>query len=300
MMQHEPPQDVGAQQPDARRGPAAEPLQPTSIIRDGAPRGKPQAIARRMVLLAGIIVALTIVGWLLRDRLSLQEIADHELELRGQIDQHPWMALLAGLAINLLLAMIPGTSGKSIVMGWLFGFWRGLLIVEAALTTAALTSFFLSRYCLRDYLERRWQHWLMHLNKHLKKDGAFYLLTLRMLHAPYTAVNYIAGASQLDPWTFAWTTALGLLPGSIVFVFLGSRLPTLHELAQHGVHSLLQPWLVIALGMSAVLPYVVRQLGRRILAWRRRRHARGRELPSEPLPGNLAAPAVHDFKSERT
>ncbi len=233
---------------------------------------------RKLLLFACILAVLAVLGWLVRDRLSLQEIADHEWELRQRIQQYPWRAVVVGFACNWMLAMIPGTSGKSIVMGWLFGFWRGLLIVEAALTTAALGSFFLSRYFLRDVFRRRWHNWLEHLNKHLKKDGPFYLLTLRMLHAPYTVINYVSGASELSPWTFAWTTAVGMLPGSIVFVFLGSRLPTLHEVAQQGVHTLLNPWLVGALGLSALLPYICRQIGRWWLVRRKRRHARGESV----------------------
>ena len=73
------------------------------------------------------------------------------------------------------------------------------------------------------------------MNRHIEKEGAFYLLTLRMAHAPYSIVNPVSGASRVPMWTFVWTTAIGLLPGTAVWAYVGVRLPSLRDLANSGL-----------------------------------------------------------------
>ncbi len=207
--------------------------------------------------------ALIVIGsWLARESVSIERIAKYEAHLRELIAQNPYQSLAAGIALYFVASLIPGTGGKSIVFGWLFGLWLGVAIVEIGLTAAAVISFFLSRYVLREVIESRWSHWLTRLDSAAARDGAFYLLTLRMFHTPFTLINYLAGASDLSIRTFVWTTSLGLLPGTIVFVFLGTRLPTLRQLSENGVHSLVEPWLVVALIATGTVPWALRRLVR--------------------------------------
>ena len=49
------------------------------------------------------------------------------------------------------------------------------------------------------------------------------LLTLRLLHVPFAFVNWVSGVSTVRPWTFVWTTVIGLVPGAVVLVRTGSR-----------------------------------------------------------------------------
>src|SRR5690606_21537352 len=106
---------------------------------------------------------------------------------------------------------------------------------------------------LRDAIRSRYDSFLERVDDNLLKRPALYVLMLRMAHAPYTVVNYTLGATRIGVSTFLWTTALGLLPGTMVFVFAGMRLPTLAELVDEGVWGLLDPWLIGALALSAVL-----------------------------------------------
>jgi len=83
--------------------------------------------------------------------------------------------------------MVPATAGKALVFGWLFGLWRGFLIINVGLTIAALAMFGLSRYLFRERLRARLGAYLMRLDGLLERDGAFYLFALRMMHAPFTS-----------------------------------------------------------------------------------------------------------------
>ncbi|MBL7006514.1 MAG: VTT domain-containing protein, partial [Spirochaetia bacterium] len=49
-----------------------------------------------------------------------------------------------------------------------------------------------------------------------------YLLTLRFIPIfPFFLVNLLAGVTSVKALTFIWTTALGIIPGSFVYSYLG-------------------------------------------------------------------------------
>lgn len=214
---------------------------------------------RRVIIGLAFVTALAAVTVLLREHTSLDVLIRHEGRLRDLIARHTLTAWLVGLGIYYLTSLVPGTGGKSIVFGWLFGLWPALVMIDVALTLAALTGFLVSRYLIRDFVESRFAMQVYRLNDHLHRDGTFYLLFLRMVHVPFTFMNYVCGALQVPPRTFWWTTQIGLIPGTFVFVFAGTRLPTLKELAEEGPLRLLDPWLIAGLLLTAVLPILIRQ-----------------------------------------
>ena len=218
---------------------------------------------RRLTVLALAVVVYGGLAWYVKNHVTLEELVVKEKLVREAIAERPWRSFLTGLAIYAVVSLVPGTSGKSIVFAWLFGFWRAVVMIIAGLTAAAMVMFFLSRYIFREGIERRYGKSLEALNWHLKKEGAFYLLTLRMAHFPYSIINLVSGASRILPGTFCWTTALGLLPGTLVFAYVGARLPSLDELAKHGAGSLVDPLILVALAVSAAFPFAFRWCARK-------------------------------------
>lgn len=211
-------------------------------------------------LLAMIIVILVIgaLGFLTRQFGSMEWLIDHETQLRNLVQRYPWEGWLLGLAIYTAFSLIPGTAGKSVVFGWVFGFWQAVLMVDIGLTIAAIAGFFASRFIIRDAVNARFGGLVLKLDHTLEHDGAFYLLMMRFAHVPYSFVNYAAGATSLSLRTFCWTTALGILPGTMIFVFVGTRIPTLAELSERGVWQLFDPILFGILAATIAFPVLIR------------------------------------------
>jgi len=183
----------------------------------------------------------------------MQWMVENEAWLREQIAAHPWQATAIGFLVYLVLSLIPGLGGKSVIWGWLFGFVRGVVIVDLALTLAAIVMFAASRYWIRDMIRARFAEQIQRIDRRFAKYGATNLLILRTAHTPYTLMNYVSGAMDIPWWTFIWTTLVGILPGTVIFVLVGTQLPTLRELQARGMWSLVDGKLFAALAATVVV-----------------------------------------------
>ena len=94
---------------------------------------------RTWTLLSTAAIALGCAIWFVAGQFTLADLARHEQALRGLIAAHPFRAWCVGWAVYFLAALVPGTRGKAIGFGWLFGFWPALLLVNFALTAAAIS-----------------------------------------------------------------------------------------------------------------------------------------------------------------
>jgi uncharacterized membrane protein YdjX (TVP38/TMEM64 family) len=220
---------------------------------------------KRAIVLLGFLLLVGAAYWALADHWSLWAMAKEEQRLRATVDEHPVASWLIGLGVYVAASLIPGTGGKAIVFGWLFGFLGGLMVVNLGLTIAAVISFFVVRYVFQAAVHRRFGKAIARIDEALAREGGFYLLTVRLLHMPYSLTNYAAAATTVGPLTFWWTTQLGLLPGNVVFVLAGARLPTLTQLAQQGPWSLINVPLLVSLSLAAFVPLAIRSAVRK---WR--------------------------------
>lgn len=247
---------------------------------------------KALAILVVLVLSLVGIYCFQNDAFSLARIAGQEDRLRAWISEYGWGAFAVGFAFYTVASLVPGTAGKSIIFGWLFGFWQSLVLVNGALTLAALAAFFVSRYFFLDLVRRRYHTLADQLNEAWRRDGAYYLLTLRLSPMSYSFTNYASGATGVPVGTFWWTTHLGLLPKVAVYVFLGSQLPSLEILREQGIASLAHPSLFIALALLAFVPLGVRFVVRRELS--NETAARGQPLPYKPstppksLPNEIA------------
>ncbi len=217
-----------------------------------------KVIHQRVLALIGLIAVAATLGLVAHQYSSLQWLIAEETYLLRAVQANPVRSWLIGFALYLGLSLIPGTAGKSVIVGWLFGFWAGVLMVDVALTAAAMATFFASRFIFREAIESRFGVQLDRFRKKMESEAGFYLLSLRLLHTPFSALNYASGATSIVPaGTFLWTTQLGLLPSTMVFVCVGTRVPKLSVIAEKGPVALLDGPLMAALFATSMLPFIL-------------------------------------------
>ncbi len=199
--------------------------------------------------------------------LSLQSLAKKESDLRAFQGAHPY--LVYGVAFVVYVAVtglsLPGATPLTLVYGWYFGFWRTVLLVSFASTAGATIAFLMSRYLLGDTVQRKFGDRLRFFNQQLEREGAFYLFMLRLIPAvPFFVINLVMGLTPLKARTFWWVSQIGMLPGTMVYVYAGSRVPSLSVLAEQGVSAVFSPRqfteLAIAFGLLGLFPLVIKKV----------------------------------------
>ncbi len=228
-------------------------------IAETADKGK---LFKKLTVLAIVLVVAGVIYVQVGDQLTLENLAQQESQLREYQQNQP--VLVYGLAFLIYAAVtglsLPGAAVLSLVFAWYFGFISGFFLVSFASTTGATLAFMLSRYLLRDLVESRFGQRLSAFNENLKKEGAFYLFSLRLIPAvPFFVINIVMGLTPMKVRTFWWVSQLGMIPGTMVFVYAGSSVPDLNTLAEKGANGILSPQLLAALILLGLFPLTIKK-----------------------------------------
>ena len=123
-------------------------------------------------------------------------------------------------------------------------------------TLGATLAFLASRFLLRDALQARYGNRLKNFNAGISRDGGFYLFTVRLVPVvPFFVVNVLAGLTSLPTRTFYWVSQVGMLPGTVAYVFAGTQLAKIDSLS-----GIVSPGLLGAFSLLGVLPLLMRKL----------------------------------------
>src|SRR3970282_118982 len=120
---------------------------------------------------------------------------------------------------------LPGATVMTLIGGALFGLLWGIILVSFASSIGATLAFLASRFLLRDWVQGKFGDKLKPVNDGVAKEGAFYLFALRLVPAfPFFVINLVMGLTPIRAWTFYWVSQLGMLAGTIVYVYAGTQL----------------------------------------------------------------------------
>jgi uncharacterized membrane protein YdjX (TVP38/TMEM64 family) len=153
---------------------------------------------------------------------------------------------------------LPIAAMVTLVGGALFGVWIGTALVSAASTLGATAAMLLSRYLFGDWVQRRWGGRLAALNRGVELDGAYYLLSLRLVVViPFWLLNLGMGLTKLPVRTYVWVSWVGMLPATVMYVYFGQELSRISSPGD-----VLSAEVLIALALLGVVPLVLRFLFR--------------------------------------
>lgn len=221
----------------------------------------------KIVVLLVVAAAFAVLYFQFGDQLRLTKLAERESQLRSYQQQHPWLMLgIAFVAYVVVTGLsLPGAAGMTLVYGWLFGFFEALVIVSFASTTGATLAFLLSRYLIGQTVQEKFGDRLASFNQALKREGAFYLFTLRLIPAvPFFVINIVMGLTPIRVWTFWWVSQIGMFAGTCVYVNAGAQFPSLEELARQGPAGILTWELAVSFVLLGIFPLVVRFIMKRL------------------------------------
>ncbi|MFM4916470.1 FAD-dependent oxidoreductase [Aeromonas dhakensis] len=194
--------------------------------------------------------------------LSLPQLQARQAELAALVERHFGAAALLFVAVYVVSTALslPGASLLTLAGSAVFGVAWGLLLVSFASSIGATLAFLSARFLLRDWVERRFGDKLASLQAGMKKEGALYLLSLRLIPIfPFFLVNLLMGLTPISVSTYYWVSQLGMLPGTFVYVLAGSELANLTSTG-----NILSPGLMLALTLLGLMPMLLKGLQRRL------------------------------------
>lgn len=169
----------------------------------------------RIALIAAVVVVLVLLGRRLGAALPAFAAWVDGLGAWGPV------AFIAGYALA-VVAFAPG-SILTLAAGAIFGLVRGTLYVFIAATLGSSLAFLVARYVARPWVERRISAnpGFAAIDRAVAAQGRRIVFLLRLSPAfPFNLLNYALGLTRVR-FVDAFVASIGMLPGTLLFVYYG-------------------------------------------------------------------------------
>jgi len=219
-----------------------------------------------LAVLAGCLWAFSHFN--LGQYLSLEYIKGQQANFSAFYKENALLAIGAYTLVYIVSTALslPGAALLTLLAGALFGIVTGTILVSFASTIGATLAFLVSRSLLRDWVQNRFGSFLKSFNEGIKKDGAFYLFTLRLIPAfPFFVINLVMGLTPMKTLPYFLVSQVGMLAGTIVYVNAGTQLAQIESLK-----GILSPNLIFSFVLLGIFPLLAKNLlgfykGRQVL-----------------------------------
>jgi uncharacterized membrane protein YdjX (TVP38/TMEM64 family) len=198
--------------------------------------------------------------------LSLEQLRASKAAIDAYRDAHPVLASAAyfGIYVGATAVSVPGAGILTLAGGAIFGLLWGVVLVSFASSIGATLAFLTSRFLLHDVIQKHYGDKLASINAGVRKDGAFYLFTLRLIPAfPFFIINLVMGLTPIRTRTFYAVSQAGMLPLTLVFVNAGTELVKIDTLKD-----IVSPTLLASLVLIGLFPLIARKAVEKINARR--------------------------------
>jgi len=229
---------------------------------------QPKGSALRHAPLVVIVIIAAIGAFTLKDYLSFETLRDNREALLAFRDANFFgiMAIFIAIYFAIVAFSLPGAAVASVTGGFLFGLGLGTTFNVTAASLGAFAIFFAARAGLGKSLAAKMQAGEGTLKK--IKDGLHaneisYLFLLRLVPAvPFFVANLLPALVGVKFRNFALTTVLGIIPGALVFTWIGVGLGEVFDRGESPDLSLLwEPQIIgpiLGLSVLAALPIAIK------------------------------------------
>jgi uncharacterized membrane protein YdjX (TVP38/TMEM64 family) len=238
---------------------------------DQAPQRAPRFSVWRVVPVTLMLIGAIAFFALDLDRyLSFEEFSRRRDALLRWRDGHQALAVLIFMSLYILAVAfsVPGAIWLTIIGGFLFGVVAGTAYAVVAATLGACAVFLAARYLVGDVLRAKAGPAIRKMEAGFREHALSYLLVLRLIPiVPFWLVNLVPALVGVPLRTFFVGTALGIIPGSLVYTSVGNGLGMVID--QGGTPDLgiiFEPEIltpILGLALLALSPVLYRRLKQR-------------------------------------
>lgn len=202
-----------------------------------------------------------------RHQLSFEQLKNHQSQLLTWTNQHLFSAVwvYVGIYVLAVAVSLPGAVFITLAGGFLFGPVLGFSLVVFSATIGATILFFAVKTSFGQWISTHAQGAIQAMRSGFQNHAFSYLMFLRFIPIfPFWLVNIVPAMLGVKPSIFILATFIGIMPGSAVYVWVGSGLSYVFAQDEAPNLSLIrQPEILypfIALGLLSLVPIVVQKI----------------------------------------
>ena len=225
---------------------------------------------QRIAPLAGIAIAAILGFVFLRDHLTFATLAENHEALSAWRDANYVLAAAAFIILYVVFVALslPGALFVTLGGGFLFGLFPGVLYVVSAATIGAAAIFWAARLGLGDFLQSKLDQsdgLFTRIRNGIQENEISFLFLMRLVPAvPFFAANLIPALVGASFRNFLFTTFFGIIPGSIVYTWVGSGLGAVFASGEKPSLGIIWEWQILGpiLGLCALaaLPILLKAI----------------------------------------
>lgn len=229
-------------------------------------KSKPLAL---LALGIGLVVVAWLTGALGRLGASLKSLLLDCLEYIQGLDPTVASLTFVALYIAATVLFVPGLL-ITMAAGLLFGLVHGSLLVSVASVAGASLAFLIGRYLARDWVTKKVSDnsRFLAIDEAIGAQGAKVVFLLRLSPIfPFNLLNYTLGLTRVSFGQYVLASWIGMLPGTVMYVYLGSLAGSVAELAAGREEKTPGQWALLGVGLIATIAVtlVITRLAKRAL-----------------------------------
>jgi uncharacterized membrane protein YdjX (TVP38/TMEM64 family) len=201
--------------------------------------------------------------------LSFTALKDNRATLSAWTQSHFLLASIIYMASYALAVAvsIPGATLLTLTGGFLFGIALGSIYIIFSATLGASLIFLATKTAFANTLRKKAGPFVKKLEAGFQKDAFNYLLVLRLIPLfPFWLINIVPALLNMRFKSYVLATALGIIPGTIVYVAIGNGLGSLFDNNQTpNLGIIFQPQIllpIIGLAVLAIVPVIYKRFKR--------------------------------------
>jgi uncharacterized membrane protein YdjX (TVP38/TMEM64 family) len=224
--------------------------------------GADQGSLRNWVVIATVLVGVTAAYRFL----NLHEHLRALVAWTGSLGAAGPLAFVLIYVLSTVL-LVPGTL-LTLGAGVIFGLIRGFAFVWIGATLGAVAAFLVSRHFARESVSRRIaaNKRFQALDQAVARHGWKIVILTRLSPLfPFNLLNYTFGITQISLKDYTIASAIGMLPGTAMYVYIGALAGNLATLDSQERSRSKAEWVLYIVGFAATVMvslYVTRLAGK--------------------------------------
>ncbi len=216
-----------------------------------------------------VIVTLMIIAYFsgILHYFTFEKLQMHRHTIVAFVSEHWLLSPLLFILLYIIIAALslPVGAFLSLIGGFLFPQPFSTLYIVIGATIGASLIFLAAKTAIGDLLKKKAGRLLTKIETGFRENGISYLLFLRLVPLfPFWLVNLAPAFLGVPLRTFVWTTFIGIIPGTFVFAQVGAGLGAILDSNQgfsiHGIFNWQVKIALIALGVFALIPIVIKKM----------------------------------------